>query len=229
MVWRFGHLTVINDMISIQKKFLFIHVPKTGGNSIQSILKEYSEDEIVVNDNQDGVERFGVVNRKYNVTKHATLTQYSEVLEKDLFQDLFKCAVIRNPWDRMISLYFSPHRGKINWDRDNFVNMIKQIKPLQYYIYDHSNSSSGWLEFIFSKKKKMDQPDQHIDYLLQFERLDDDFKKLCELLDIPFKELPVRNRSDHGHFMQYYDEKLKDIVGRKFKEEIDFFGYDFEN
>ena len=110
-------------MISLQKNFLFVHIPKTGGNSIQNILKEYSEDRIVIEyDHQDGVERFGIRNEKYDIYKHATLAQYQKVIEPEIFKKLFKFTVIRNPWDRMISFYFSPHGKRTEWDRELFNN-----------------------------------------------------------------------------------------------------------
>jgi len=98
-------------MLSINKKFLFIHVPKTGGNSIQKILKKYSEDNITIGEHQDGIERFGVQNREYKTVKHSPLSYYKAVIEPELYKKLFKFATIRNPWDRIISFYFSPHRG----------------------------------------------------------------------------------------------------------------------
>ena len=101
-------------MISLEKKFLFIHLPKTAGNSIQNILKIYSEDEITSNKkNQDGKDRFGIKNAKYDIEKHSTLTDYKKILEKDVYDSLFKFSTIRNPCARMISYYFSPHRRNV--------------------------------------------------------------------------------------------------------------------
>ena len=122
-------------MISIQKKFLFIHVPKTRGNSIQNILKDYSEDKIVVlAKDQDGVERFEVRNKKYNITKHSTLSHYKSVLDTKTYRTLFKFAVIRNPWDRMVSFYFSPHRGVTEWNGNDFLCLVNRMPTLRHYI-----------------------------------------------------------------------------------------------
>jgi len=69
------------NVISIQKKFIFIHVPKTGGNSLQKVLKVYSEDVLTTNGKyQDGIERFGVTNVKYKTKKHSPLSYYYSVM-----------------------------------------------------------------------------------------------------------------------------------------------------
>ena len=216
-------------MLSIQKKFLFIHVPKTGGNSIQSILKQYSEDRLVTFDYQDGSDRFEVRNDNYqDITKHSNISQYKLSLERELYNSLFKFATIRNPWDMMISYYFSPHRSVGEWDRDKFVRLTHNVKTLRDYICE----SSRWVRKLRRKGlyPKILNPkiDGNIDCLIRFESLEADFKMVCEKLDIPYVDLPKRNVSERSHYSQYYDPELREIVGKKFYEEIKLGGYTFE-
>ncbi|MDO6562455.1 sulfotransferase family 2 domain-containing protein [Amphritea sp. 1_MG-2023] len=202
-------------MISIQKKFLFIHVPKTGGNSIQNILKVYSEDDIVVlAKHQDGIERFEVRNKIYDIKKHSILSHYKSVLEPDTYESLFKFATIRNPWEKMISFYFSPHRGVKKWDRNNFIALLNNVAPLRHYVCEGAQSI---------------KVDSELDYLIKFENLDEDFGIVCKNLGIPEITLPRRNQSNRRHYSKYYDSELIQLVEDRFKEEIEFGNYSFKN
>jgi len=210
-------------MISIAKKFLFIHVPKTGGNSIQNILRDYSDDDIVcLAEYQDGVERFEVRNKDYDVTKHSTLAHYKSILDPNLYNSLFKFATIRNPWDLMVSFYFSPHRGIQEWDRDNFLNLLHSVSTLRYYICDGPDRNG------FGPLDYEEQIDADIDFLIRFECIENDFKGVCEKLQIPFSCLPKRNISKRTHYSEYYDEELIEMVRDKFEEEIKLGNYVFE-
>jgi len=213
-------------MISTTKNFLFIHVPKTGGNSVQNILKKYSDDKIIAyKDYQDGIERFEIENDKYKVTKHSTLLEYKQALEPNIYKNMFKIATLRNPWEMVVSYYFSPHRGSINWDRTSFINLLKNIKPLRYYIT--TNQKGSFLGDYF-KNSFLKKIDNEIDFLLRFERLNDDFKRLCKFIGIPEYNLPVRNKSDRKHYSKYYDSELIKLVSNKFREEIKLGNYIFE-
>ena len=93
-------------MISLKHGFLFIHIPKTAGNSIQNILQDYSEENLVCGaPYQDGVERFEVRSDDYTIHKHSTLSDYHQQLGSEVIDSLFKFTCVRNPWERMISFY----------------------------------------------------------------------------------------------------------------------------
>lgn len=201
-------------MISTTHNFIFIHAPKTGGNSIQNILRKYSEDVIVTKQqNQDGWERFGVENKQFKTIKHSPLTQYKHSMNTDLYNRMYKFSTIRNPWDMMISLYFSPHWGPVKWNRREFINLVLGTYNLRDYITTSPNT------------KRLDD---EIDRIMRFEYLEADFSSVCKCIGAPSALLPVCNKSIRTHYNTYYDDELIELVANKFSEEIEFGEYSFE-
>src|SRR5690349_9407834 len=122
-------------MISLKKRFLFVHIPKTAGNSIQSALRGYSEDQLVaLRKEQDGVERFGLRNPKYKIKKHSTLHEYRDALGDKQFGSLYKFTCVRNPWDRMVSYYFTPTQSPESFDRKKFRRIISEAVSIADYL-----------------------------------------------------------------------------------------------
>ena len=201
-------------MISFQKRFLFIHIPKTAGNSIQSVLCDYSENELVaLRSEQDGVERFGLRNPKYKLKKHSTLAEYRAALGETEFGNLYKFTCVRNPWDRMISLYFTPTQNAAAWDRKRFRKIIAKTLPVSDYLRLNEHE---------------DDPLENVDYIMRFENLEDEFRTVCSELDISPTALPKYNRSNREHYSKYYDDELRELVRTRFAAEIERFGYTFE-
>jgi hypothetical protein len=201
-------------MISLQKNFLFVHIPKTAGNSIQSALRDYSEDELVaLREEQDGVERFGLRNPNYKIKKHSTLAEYQTALGSERFAQLYKFTCVRNPWDRLVSYYFTPTQTPETWDRKKFRRIISNTVSVQDYLRLNAGKTD---------------PFENVDYIMRFENLGKDFRAVCEQLGVATATLPHYNRSSREHYSKYYDDELRELVRRRFAAEIERFGYRFE-
>ena len=203
-------------MISLKHKFLFIHIPKTAGNAIQNILRKYSEEKIVaLAPHQDGIERFEIRSDDYVIRKHASLAEYREQLGAQLIDSCFKFTCVRNPWDRLISFYFSPHRGNVSWNRRQFIDLLKEVKPITNFI----------------SVKRTDVLDsscfRNMDFYMRYENLDEDFALACQRMNLPCESLPLRNASIREHYLKYYDHNLTEMVQERYAEEIRYFGYRF--
>ena len=201
-------------MISLRKRFLFVHIPKTAGNSIQSVLRDYSEDQLVaLRKEQDGIERFGLHNPKYKVKKHSTLSEYYDALGNEQFGKLYKFTCVRNPWDRMVSYYFTPTQNPEIWDRKKFREIISKAMSAADYLRLGDDG---------------EDPFANVDYTMRFENLADDFRVVCATIGISPPTLPQYNRSSREHYSKYYDDELREFVCARFAAEIERFGYKFE-
>ncbi len=204
-------------MLSLSHNFLFIHVPKTAGNAIQGALSAYADDNIVrLAPHQDGIERFEVRSAVYATVKHSTLADYRREYGEDLSARLYKFCGVRNPWDRCISHFFSPHRGRISWDRQAFLEFVAaEVRPLRHYITADPNNRDPLSACV-----------ANMNCVIRYESLQADFESACRSIGIPHVVvLPRRNASEKDDYAKYYDSASAAVIADSFAEEIDYFGY----
>jgi hypothetical protein len=188
-------------MISLRRGFLFIHVPKTGGNSLQSVLAPHSDDRVTASGHQDGRERFEV--RGPNTKeKHATMAEYARRLGAADFERLFKFACVRDPLTRIMSFYFSPHRwyrqrgqswvqDEPVWSRQDFIALLPKVQPMVHYL-------SGPLDDV-----------------IRFESFVSDAERVLGKLKIK-ADIPHLNSGPVGDYERHYDAELKALVRERF-------------
>ena len=133
---------------------IFVHIPKTAGNSIQKALFDSgrSFDKQIITGHQDGVNRFEVKG-EYTTQKHTKVFQY---FKEPQLRSLTYFSVLRHPVDRLISLYFSPHRhlrynakiGKytmpdeVKFAEKDFIKFVGEQEPSINYLTTTAKQNS---------------------------------------------------------------------------------------
>jgi len=233
-------------MISKSHRFIFIHNPKTAGNSITAFLLPYLEYESFINNEirhsytksemkeseefvkkcisegyiQSFPHRYEVINRVGS--KYASMKDHVEkwpelVSEYGELDEYFKFAVKRNPWDRSLSFYLSPHRETKEFNKDAFLKCLNEEMPT----FGSKVSRTGSLK---------DMKDDDVTYFVDFYNLKEGISEVCEQVGLEqIKHLSRLNisRLKKENWKAQYDEEMYEAVLKKHKEEIEFFGYEF--
>ena len=187
-------------MVDDKLKFIFIHIPKCGGVSMYKALNASRKDQ-----------------------GHAYLCEHMS----DSNMDYFKFCFIRNPWDRFVSNYHyfkkfgrdgkgDVKMGSIVNQYDDFKSFTKGINniPESKLTYNHFDPQYKWF-------------DNRLDFIGRFEYIQKDFDTVCDKIDIPKIKLPHRNKSNHTHYTDYYDDETREIVAEKYAIDIEVFNYKF--
>jgi len=183
-------------MIIEKYKTIFIHIPKNAGTAIERFFNEDSRKHVI------GAQVAG---------KHDTISMIKQKFPEE-YENYTKFAIIRNPYDRMVSWYF-------------YVNQLCESKPINKYRFDFSTWIKNPMSFFFDAKRFLDPQNEWIDdtvKIVKYENLNEDLSKLFK------KEinLPVVNKSNHGYYLDYYDEAAFTTVNKKYIE--DFKRYDYK-
>ena len=142
----------------------------------------------------------------------------STITDKEL-NKYFKFIFVRNPYDRLISA----------WNdivRDIYPDFKKFVKE---GIFD-KNGHPTKLHFQ-TVSSLIKAPNQlypiALDFIGKVENIDADWMKLCELLQIPkIKMVHVKKRK-HKDYTEYYDKETKQLVYDFYKEDLNYFKYNY--
>ena len=211
-------------LISDDPPFLFIHVDKAAGTSIQAALRPYAKartrsrlrKRLVM---LGGMNRLLKTDHLLEFPEHVTADVVQKCLPPESYSRLFKFAFVRNPWDRMVSKYAHllrreqhprHERVKAMYDFTEFLEWeLKRAEALQSsYVCDAQG------RFI-------------VDFVGYFERLPEHFARVCQHLNLQ-PALENRNTSSHKDYRTYYTPETRDLVAKHFQRDIELFGYGFD-
>lgn len=204
-------------MISHRHRFIFIHIPKCGGTSIERAL--LNAHGVVGKPTDDQKKEFGIWYKHNGIdVQHQKIDEYDDILEKKYFTFTF----VRNPWEKLLSEYLYILKQKSNSD---FYSKFPSFK--HFVIYDgieYCNYAHDFpqIDFILNIKKI-----KLTNFIGRFESLQQDFDFVCEKVGIKKQKLPHIFNSNHKHYTEYYDEETKQIVAKKYAKDIEYLGYEF--
>lgn len=154
--------------------------------------------------------------------KHSTLADIEGVVTRDEIAQMFCFALVRNPWDRVVSYY--------HWLRDQsfdhpMVRLAQQTGFADFLVtpaLQDSLTNAPYGSYL--------QDGAGVDRANLFIRLEHFAQDAEPLFDhLGFRvELPVENASDRAaSYEEYYTDDLAQIVARICSDDISRFGYGF--
>ena len=94
-------------LISDSHKFIFVHIRKAAGSSIRDILTPISNPipKDVVSKIKSKILKIETNYQKFTFGGHSPILQGKNIIPKELYEDYFKFAIVRNPYTRLVSEY----------------------------------------------------------------------------------------------------------------------------
>jgi tetratricopeptide (TPR) repeat protein len=235
----------------ITESFVFIHMHKTGGQTLNDIIKRCIPDNRVIG------------------------YHYPRCEIPPEFAKLPVVGLVRNPWDWYVSWYAFNRMPKVrnqlfNVVSDsgqgtfkstitNLINLGSDSSTSKLYrndlirmlpesldgnqgvgltkasIRDFSTNETGYYSWLTDRMLGNANDDQT--FIGRFENLQDDFLAIMERLSVKEAETlkadlgkrERKNVSRHSHYSHYYDDELQDLVARKEQGLIENFDYEFQS
>ena len=210
-------------IISRGRRYVFVHIPKTGGTSLALALEDRAmKDDVMLGDTPkarkrrrrvQGVETAG------RLWKHSTLADIDGLVTAEELSGLFCFTLVRNPWERVAS-YYRWLRGQ-GFDHP----AVALAKATDFAGFLRHPQTQASLRAWPARRYMQDAAGrERCDLYIRLEHFAQDGAPLFEHLGFEL-ELPRVNTSVGE---AAYTPELRDLVAELCAEEIARFGYVYQ-
>jgi len=212
-------------MISHQHKCIFVQIPKTGSTSIRVLLGKPIRPHLNLWEIKRLMESYWPVRggRRNRIIECFYLMLPRErrlEMGRRQFESYFKFGFVRNPWDRVVSLYERREalefRAQMTFDQ--FVDWIQYSSSTCI----HSSPHRYQLDWFVDPNGKV-----LADFIGRFERLREDWAFVAKKIGLSDVLPHARPNPRTRHYSEYYTPRTRRLIEEKFKVDIETFGYQF--
>lgn len=185
---------------------IFIHITKTAGTSVATAFFD-------------------------ELPYHYTAVQYRVIFGRRNFNQYFKFAFVRNPWDRLYSAWNFLKQG--GWDEKDAAwaaGHLGHIDDFNEFVCQWMNEERLWSHIHFWPQYRFIEDHKGrclLDHIAYFETIHQDFEVIACRLGIE-TTLPHKNPSRRSDYRDIYSGEARDKVARLYARDIDKLGYSFD-
>ena len=198
-----------------EKKCIFIHIPKTGGTSIE---------QFIIENGKNNLQYHGVMNNRslHHLTAFELYKNMSKNRPHNLYSKYYSFSIVRNPYERLLSEYYwtkIPNVGfKAGKSKDHFLKYVKNVVRNKLYFQHIDNDHFiPQFNFVYYKNKLF------VNEIFKFEDFDwiNNYlkKKLNIINDIPLLNKSIVNKKEE------WNEEQKNIIYELYKKDFIIFNY----
>jgi len=204
--------------VDFDNKFIFVHIPKTAGTSISSILKLQGKRHL----HDPTIEGLVTIDTISYADQHLTCSLLKkDPRVKNCFDSFFKFTFVRNPYDRFFSTFF--------WNRSYWKTNENTIEVFNKWVDDFkpNTKKDHFLEqnkFIYDDNGKL-----MVDFVGKVENIENDFKTITNMIGLNINNtLPKYNITENKtkyNKDDFLTTANKQKIYELFKKDFEIFEY----
>jgi hypothetical protein len=221
-------------LLSHRHRFLFVHIPKTGGTSIRSAMRQdrwldplFWPGILCQHISRLCQHRLGSM-----MPRHAPVLVAREMLPPTLFGQLFKFTFVRDPWDRLASGYGHFRRERQDLLREYRIGNFAEFVDWILTVAPDTTPRAALIRALRRPQSEylVDWDGRLlVDFVGRYERLEEDFRQVTDRLQLKGRKLPHERRfSQRGDYRAMYTDALAERVGQVYASDRSAFCYRFD-